>query len=167
MKEFWKKKWVQIGGLVLATIVIMYTMIYFDVVSRAKESYLEGDKYWSWYENPELKKKALEEQFTKEGKELAQRLKPNIIDTLLFGKKKITEEEYNRELEAMKFDHQRQLEESSVKYAYVWYQTAVELFSPPESKWVKLARQKKPVAKEKWKEELRAKGVPFEDYMLE
>lgn len=167
MKEFWKKKWVQISGLVLATILIMYTMIYFDVVSRAKESYMEGEKYWSWYENPELKKKALDEQIIKDSKELERRLKPSLIDNVLFGKKKISEEEYKRELEALKFDQQRQLEESSIKYAYVWYQTVVELFSPPESKWVKLARQKMPAAKEKWKEELRAKGVPFEDYMLE
>ena len=46
-------------------------------------------------------------------------------------------------------------------------QTAVELFSPPNSKWVKLSSEKMPLAKEKWKQELIRKKIPFEDYMLE
>lgn len=53
------------------------------------------------------------------------------------------------------------------KMAYVWYQTAVEQFSPPESKWVKMSRDRMPSALEKWKEDLRKKKIPFEDYMLE
>ncbi len=59
------------------------------------------------------------------------------------------------------------MKESSLKYAYVWFQTAVELFSPPESRWVVLSRQKMAVAKELWKKELAAKKIPYQDYMLE
>ena len=53
------------------------------------------------------------------------------------------------------------------KMAYVWYQTAVEQFSPPNSKWVRMSKDKMPVALEKWKEDLRRKKIPFEDYMLQ
>ncbi|MBN1383716.1 MAG: hypothetical protein JW983_02380 [Elusimicrobia bacterium] len=53
------------------------------------------------------------------------------------------------------------------KMAYVWYQTAVEQFSPPNSKWVKMSKQKLPDALEKWKADLKKKNIPFEDYMLE
>lgn len=56
---------------------------------------------------------------------------------------------------------------ASPKDAYAWYQTAAELFTPPESKWSRLARQKMPQAKERWKAELRSKGIPFEDYMID
>jgi hypothetical protein len=59
------------------------------------------------------------------------------------------------------------MEESSIKYAYIWFQTTVELFSPPESKWVKLARKKMPLAKSLWQKELESKGIKVEPYMLE
>ena len=59
------------------------------------------------------------------------------------------------------------MKESSLKYAYVWFQTAVELFSPPESRWVALSREKMVLAKELWKKELDAKKIPYQDYMLE
>ena len=53
------------------------------------------------------------------------------------------------------------------KDAYSWYETAATQFTPPESRWSRLARQKMPIAKEKWKAELRAKHVPFSDAMLD
>ena len=59
------------------------------------------------------------------------------------------------------------MKESSLKYAYQWYKDTYELFSPPESKWVKFAREKAPQALELWKQELREKKIPFEDYMFE
>jgi hypothetical protein len=57
--------------------------------------------------------------------------------------------------------------ENDWKMAYTWYQTAVEQFSPPNSKWVIMSKEKMPIALEKWKEDLRKKKIPFEDYMLE
>jgi hypothetical protein len=51
--------------------------------------------------------------------------------------------------------------------AYAWYETAATLFTPPESRWSRLAREKMPIAKEKWKADLRARKVPFNDSMLE
>lgn len=53
------------------------------------------------------------------------------------------------------------------KMAYTWYQTALELFSPPESKWVKRSRLLAPAAKQKWREDLRKRKVPFEEYNLD
>ena len=157
MKEFFKKKPVQITLLVCGVIAVVYAMIYVDVVSRAKESFLEGEKYWRWHEHPEEKKTYLE-------KELQNRLAELEKD---FKKNKFTQEQYEDRIDIAKFDYERNMEESSIKYAYVWYQTVVELFTPPESKWVKKAREKMVLAKEKWKEELRSKNIPFEDYMLE
>ncbi len=56
---------------------------------------------------------------------------------------------------------------SSPKEAYAWYESAATLFVPPESKWSRLAREKMPLAKEKWKAELHAKHIPFTEAMLE
>src|SRR6185436_11662090 len=152
-----QRKWVRNAGLALGGIAAIYAMIYADVLLRAREAYLEGEKYMRWHEDPKLKELELTAKFEKEKAELDAKL----------AKSKLTQDEYDRQLEIAAFDRDRWMEESSVKYAYVWYQTAYELFSPPESKWVRLSREKAPLAKEKWKMELRAKNIPFEDYMLE
>ncbi len=57
--------------------------------------------------------------------------------------------------------------QGNYKDATTWYQTTVELFSPPESKWVKLSKTKLPEAKARWKKQLEDQGIKVEDYMLE
>jgi hypothetical protein len=157
MKGLLEKKWVKTLITVLCCIAAVYALIYVDVILRARSAYMEGEKYFSWYKNPELKAQVLNAEFEKEKAKLDKKL----------SKGKVTQDDYNKELDIAKFDTQQKLGDSSIKYAYVWYQTVVELFSPPESKWVKLSREKMPVAKELWKKELTQKGIPFEDYMLE
>ncbi len=156
--QTWRRsKWFRNGLWIAGTVAVLYAMVYADVLLRAREAYMEGEKYWRWSEHPEEKAAALEQDYNKEKAALDVRL----------DKKKITKDEYDRRLEIAQFDRDRNLEESSIKYAYVWYKTAYELFSPPESKWVRLSREKAPLAKEKWREELRAKKIPFEEYMLD
>ena len=150
-------KWARNAALAAGTIALLYAMIYADVVLRARESYAEGEKYMRWHEHPEEKKAELDSKHEKSKAKLDKEL----------AKSKITRDEYDRQIEILQFDRGRQMEESSLKYAYVWYKTAYELFSPPESKWVRLSREKAPVAKAKWKEELRSKNIHFEEYMLE
>lgn len=157
IKTLSQKKWFKIALPVVVTIFIMYAMVYVDVVLRARHSYLEAEKYWSWYEHPELKKEALQKKFDGYKKQLDEKL----------SKGKINKDDYDRELEIRKFEFDRENEESSIKYAHLWYQTTIELFSPPESKWVKLSREKLPKARELWKQELQKKGVKVEDYMLD
>lgn len=152
-----KRNWIKRVLTVIGVICAVYAMIYIDVVSRARYAYLEGEKYSRWNDTPGEKASFLETKFNGD--------KTKLDKILTRGK--ITPEEYQTKLEAMRFDKEQALEESSLKYAYQWYKDTYELFSPPESKWVKLAREKAPLAKEKWKVELTAKGVKFEDYMLE
>lgn len=154
---WWTKRWVQNAGLVLAAAIVVYGLIYWDVVSRAREAYQEGEKYMRWHENPRLKEEHFASQFAKEKKSLDQ----------LLEKKKISEEDYKEKIDALQFDKDFAMEESSLKYAYQWYKDTYELFSPPESKWVQMARAKAPRVLELWKEELRSKNIPFEDYMFE
>jgi hypothetical protein len=151
------QKWQRMALWIVGTGALMYGMIYVDVVQRAKESYQEGEKYWQWTDHPEARSQFLNDKFTHEKATLDQQQ----------AQGKLTSEDYNRALELLQFDHEQALKESTIKYAYVWYQTTVDLFSPPESKWVRLAREKMPLAKERWKSELRAKHIPFEEYMID
>ena len=157
MKVFFNKKAVKITGVIIVTLIIMYAMVYIDVVLRARHSFLQGEKYWRWHSDPEEKQTELKKEFENEKTKL---------DKML-AKNKLKKDEYAKKLDIVEFNYNRKMEESSIKYAYIWYQTTIELFSPPESKWVKLSRKKMPRAKELWKEELRKKNIPFEDYMLE
>jgi hypothetical protein len=151
------KKLAKIAGVGFACIALVYILIYVDVVLRARSAYLEGEKYWSWYQDPKLKDAAVQNWYLSEKGKLDIKLSKNTV----------TKDEYDRQLELLDFTKNQKLRESSIKYAYVWYQTVVELFSPPESKWVKLAREKMPKAKELWKKELTDKKIPFEEYMLD
>jgi hypothetical protein len=151
------KRWQQNLLWILGTIAIMYGMIYADVVSRAKEAYQEGEKYSYWADHPDVRVKVLDDKMAADKAAL----------DADFSKGKMPKDDYDRNVELLQFDHDQALKESSIKYAYVWYQTAVELFSPPNSKWVQRSREKMPVAKERWKAELRAQHIPFEDYMID
>ena len=55
----------------------------------------------------------------------------------------------------------------SPKEAYAWYEAAATLFRPPESSWSRMAREKMPPTKEKWKADLKARHIAFDDSMLE
>lgn len=143
--------------IVVFLIFLVYLIIYIDVMLRARYSYMQAEKYMQWYYQPEKKLEFLNKEFEREKKKL----------DFLFSKKKITKKEYDLKIEILKFNKERQINESPLKYAYIWYKTTIELFSPPESKWVKLARKKIVKVKEMWKEELIKKGYKIEDYMIE
>jgi len=157
MKTWFRKRWVQNAGLVVLTAAVAYAMIYVDVIARAREAYRQGEKYMAWYERPEEKKTYLENKFIKEKSSLEKKR----------AKGKISEEEFAQNLEILQFDRDQMMTESSIKYAYQWYKDTYELFSPPESKWVRQARFLAPMAKELWRDELRGRRIPFEEYMLD
>jgi hypothetical protein len=149
----WKKQ----AAVAAAVVALVYAVIYVDVVLRARSAFLQGEQYWYWSEHPEDRARYLEEQMRMEQTKLESQ----------HAKGHLNEADYQRDLELLQFDHEQALKESTIKYAYIWYQTAVDLFSPPDSRWVQRARVKMPLAKERWKAELKSKNIPFEDYMLD
>jgi hypothetical protein len=156
-KTWFKKTWVQNSGLVLIGAVLVYGLVLRDVVSRAKEAYMEAEKYMDWHAHPEKKEAFATAQMEKQKLVLEADLKKNAI----------TPDQYRQKMDLLEFDRKFLVGESSLKYAYQWYKDTHELFSPPESSWVKMARAKAPQALELWKQELREKKIPFEDYMVE
>ncbi len=147
MVEWLKKGWVKGSLVFLVGAAGVYGLIYRDVVSRARHSYEEAEKYMAWHRSPQLKKEFFDKKFEQEKSALGDPTSP----------------EYVEKLDALEFDRDYAVSESSLKYAYQWYKDTYELFSPPESKWVKMARVKAPEALELWKQELREQKIPFED----
>ncbi len=143
--------------IIAGALAFIFSVAYADLVLRAKAAYLEGEKYMAWDKDPTLKKAALDAELAVKEKDLRERSR----------RLGWSPEELEQRIFLARFERDERMKESSLKYAYVWYKTAVELFTPPESRWVALCRQKAPVAKELWKKELDAKKIPYKDYMLE
>ncbi|OGR90194.1 MAG: hypothetical protein A3J74_00910 [Elusimicrobia bacterium RIFCSPHIGHO2_02_FULL_57_9] len=147
------KRWLSVAFCLAA----IYGLAYADLTLRARSAYYEGQKYLEWDRNPGLKKAHFEALLAVAEQELRRD----------FQAGKFTAQELQAKLMLARFETDQRLSESALKYAYTWFKTAVDLFSPPESKWAALCRQQLPRAKALWKKELEAKKIPYEDYQLE
>ncbi len=153
----WKRRWFQNTAIVLLGVLGVYALIYHDVVARAHESYNQAERYMQWAKDPVAKQKHFDDVYAAGRADIDHQL----------ADKTIADKEYRRRLDALEFDRDFAMGESSLKYAYQWYKDTYELFSPPNSRWVREARVKAPQALEQWKQELRAQNIPFEDTMFE
>jgi hypothetical protein len=148
------RRWLAYG---LGGLAFVWAVAFVDLTLRARTAFLEGEKYMLWHEKPELKKASLDAELLSREKALRDEAVRDAWPA----------EKLEQRLFLARFQRDERMKESSLKYAYVWYKTALELFTPPESKWVKLCRAKAPAAKELWKKELDAQKIPYEEYMLE
>ena len=149
--------WVRSGLIAAALVAAVYGMARVDLVLRSRSAYLEGEKWMEWSRRPELKKAHFDAELAAREAELSREL----------AKGKLDRASYERKAGLARFERDQAVAESSLKYAYVWYQTAAELFSPPENRWSVLARGKMAEARALWKKELEARKIPYQDYMLE
>ncbi len=138
-------------------IAFVYGAAWVDVVLRARSAYQEGEKWLSWNERPQLKKAHFDA-------ELAERVKTFEAER---AAGRLNGPEFEKKAALARFERDQAVAESSLKYAYVWFQTAAELFTPPESRWSALSREKMKTTRALWKKELDAKNIPYQDYMLE
>ncbi|OGS05100.1 MAG: hypothetical protein A3G41_03655 [Elusimicrobia bacterium RIFCSPLOWO2_12_FULL_59_9] len=152
-----QNRWIRGAGMILGTLACLYGMVYADLVLRARSAYMQGERYLRWHDHPDEKAAFFEQKFAINKVKLDKELAAGAL----------SRPEYDQKLDLIRFEQEEAVRESSAKYAYIWHQTAVELFSPPESRWVQLSRQRMRQAKELWEKELHAKGIPFKDYMLE
>ena len=109
-KRWWQSDAAFLAGLVLFCAAAVWFMARAEIVSRAKERYLIGERYYSWIQEP-AKKKAYYDA----------KLAAGEIDQL---------------------DYERLMEDSAVKNAFVEYETVIDLFQPPRSKWVVQAEKR-------------------------
>lgn len=141
----------------LACAAFVYGVAYVDLVLRARSAYLEGEKYLEWSAKPELKRAHFQARLAEKEARL----------NLEFERGSLGKEELEQRLYLARFERDQRVAESSLKYSYIWFQTAAELFSPPESRWVVLSRARMAQTREAWKRELDAKNIPHQDYMFE
>jgi hypothetical protein len=152
-----KKEYLKKVLYIIFAIILFYGIIYIDIYLRAKKAYLTAEMYLDWSINPQKKEQYFKEKFEKEKSLLEKN----------FSQGKIAKDDYDLQKEMLEFKIEQQKKESSLKYAYIWYKTVIDLFSPPETKWVKLAKEKIESTKQLWKKELETKGYKVEDYMIE
>ncbi len=137
--------------------LVAYGMVYCDLWLRARAACREGEKYLEWNLHPGLKAAGLDRTLAVQTARLQAQQQAGSI----------TPQDLDRRLALARFARDESMRESSLKYAYVWFQTAAELFSPPESRWVLLSRKRMPEARRLWKAELDSRHVRYQDYMLE
>lgn len=143
--------------LICGAVAAVYAMARVDLILRARSAYLEGEKWMEWSRRLGLKKAHFDAELAAREGALARELASGRLDRAA----------YERKAALARFERDSAVAESSLKYAFVWYQTAAELFSPPESRWTVGARAKMRETRELWKKELDAQKVPYRDYMLE
>lgn len=131
--------------------------VYTDLWLRARTAVLTGDRYMSWVKDPAAKKAHFDAELAAE--------KAALDKDLAAGR--MGPPEHAQRVALAEFRRDEALAESSLKLAYHWYKTAVELFSPPETTYVRLGRERMAEAKRLWKLELDAAKIPYEEYMLE
>lgn len=141
----------------LGLLAAVYAMARVDLWFRARSAVREGDKWMEWSRKPELKKAHFDAELAAREKALDADLAAGRIDKSV----------HERKVALARFERDQAVAESSLKYAFVWYQTAAELFTPPETRWTVEGRSKMKEARELWKKELDAQKVPYQDYMLE
>lgn len=122
-----KKDWVFYTSLFLFVVLAAYGMARFELVRRAKSAYTEGEKYYSWYQEPAKKKAWFDAEL---------------------AAKHVTQEQY-----------ELLMEDNDLKNAYVWYETAIDLFQPPKSEWVVKSEERMKEVKPKYQAWLKSLGL--------
>lgn len=141
----------------LAALAFVYGAARVDLYFRARAAFREGEKWMEWSRRPELKKAHFEAECAAREAALARERDAGRLDARA----------YEHRVALARFERDQSVAESSLKYAFVWFQTAAELFSPPETRWTRDARARMQEARALWKKELDARKVPYQDYMLE
>ncbi|MBI3299378.1 MAG: hypothetical protein HYZ75_14520 [Elusimicrobia bacterium] len=149
--------WARRAAWTLVASAAFTAAVYGDLWLRARTACLTGDRYMAFSRDPEAKKAWFEDAYRREKAELDADLAAGRLGAA----------EHKERLFLAAFRRDEAVSESSLKLAYHWYKTADELFSPPDTKFVRLARERMVSAKRLWKAELDAAKIPYDDAMLE
>jgi hypothetical protein len=140
-----------------ALLAFVYVSARVDLYLRARSAYLQGEKYLDWNAHPERKAAFFDAKLAARRAALDRELADG----------RLTQAEHDEKLALARFARDQAVSESSLKYAYVWFQSAAELFSPPDDRWTIRAREQMKATRALWKKQLDAEHVPYKDYMLQ
>lgn len=103
-RAWWRGDAFFIAGLAAVTLGLAFGLARWELERRARDAYLQGEQYYSWYRDPALKRAHFDAELAAH---------------------QVTLDQY-----------QVLMRDNDLKNAYLWYDTAVELFQPPRSAWV-------------------------------
>jgi hypothetical protein len=140
-----------------ALTAFVYAATAADTMLRARSALREGERWLEWSDHPERKKAHFDAEFDARRAALdADR-----------ASGRLSAEEREKRLLLARFERDRAEADSSLRHAYVWFESAADLFSPPESRWSARARVLMAETRERWRRERLAQGLPAEDYRLQ
>lgn len=134
----------------------VYSLVYLDVLLRARTAYREGERYAGWRADPSLKKARDDARFSVQ--------KDRLDRDKAAGR--MGEMEYRQRLALAELERSEAAAESSLKYAHHWFRTAADLFSQPENRWARLSRRRMAETERLWRQELDEARIPYREPML-
>ncbi len=145
------------GVAFLACLAAVYAAARADLWLRARSAYRQGELYLAWSRDPALQRAACDARLAREEERLRADFEAGRLDA----------RELERRLALARLERDRAAAESPLKSAYAWFESSADLFSPPDNRWSRLSRRRLEETRELWGKELKARGIPYHDRMLE
>jgi hypothetical protein len=142
------------AAVALAAFILIATGA--DTVLRARSALHEGERWLAWSDRPELKKAHFDAEFDARRAALDGDLASGVL----------SRDGYDKRLLLARFERDRAESDSALDHARVWFESAANLFSPPESRWSARARVLLAETRERRRRERLAQGLPAEDDRL-
>jgi hypothetical protein len=136
---------------------LVFVLAWTDLNLRARQAYADGLKYLDWQEHPERKAAHYDAVLARRQMKLDEEIKAG----------RLAPDAYMAKSSLLRFERDERVSESSLKYAYVWFQTGCELLSPPRGPWARLSCDRMPGVLGRWKAELKAQRLAHEDSIFE
>ncbi len=128
-----------------------------DVALRARAACRQGERWLDFAAHPEKRRALLDARLTARLNELDKERADGRLDA----------DEFSRASGLARFERDRDAAADAPERAYVWFESAADLFSPPQTRWSARGRAGMAQARELWRRERRARGLPVEDYRLQ
>ena len=139
----------------LAVFVVAATAA--DTALRARAACLQGERWLDFAAHPEKRRAILDARLKARLEELER----------AHVEGRLSADELARESGLARFARDRDAAADAPERAYIWFESAADLFAPPQTRWSERGRAGMAQARELWRRERLARGLPAEDYRLQ
>lgn len=128
-----------------------------DTALRARAACLQGERWLDFAAHPEKRRSILDARLKTRLDELEKERADGRLDGDAFA----------RASGLARFQRDRDAAADAPERAYVWFESAADLFAPPQTRWSARGRAGMAQARELWRRQRLARGLPAEDYRLQ
>lgn len=132
----------------LLSAAAVFCLVLADAAARARTAYREGEGWMLCGRDPAPCLARVRERYARD--EASWRAQG--------AAGRVPQEELRQRLELLTLERELALAEDPLKHAVHWFRAAHELFSPPEWRWARLAREREAEAMRLWRAELESRG---------